>query len=44
MTERINEVREMVPSLWDLIKSKKFYLTYGQYAKFRGKIHLNPDV
>ncbi len=42
--ERINEVRDMVPKLWDLIHGKKFYLTYGQYTKFRGKIHLNPDV
>ncbi len=42
--DRINEVRDMVPKLWDLIRGKKFYLTYGQYAKFRGKIHLNPNV
>ena len=45
VTERINEVRDMVPHLWDLIHTdKKQYLTYGQYAKFRGKIHLNPSV
>jgi len=42
--ERIEKVRDKAPKIWDLIKGKKFYLTYGEYAKFRDKIKLNPEI
>ncbi len=42
VTERINEVRDMVPKVWDQIKTpRRRYLTYGEYAKFREKILMN---
>lgn len=38
VTERINEVRELVPKTRFLLDSRKNYLEYGEYAKFRRKI------
>ncbi len=38
VTERIKEVQDKAPKTWDIINGKKFYLDYGTYAKFRGKI------
>ncbi|MCP2519170.1 hydroxymethylglutaryl-CoA synthase [SCandidatus Aminicenantes bacterium Aminicenantia_JdfR_composite] len=38
VTERIREVQDKAPKTWDIINGKKFYLDYGTYAKFRGKI------
>ena len=40
-TERIKETRDKAPKTWDMINSEKFYLDYGQYAKFRRKIIKN---
>ncbi len=44
VTERIEEVRDKAPKFKELINSNKMYLDYGLYAKFRGKIILNPHV
>ena len=38
VTERIKEVQDKAPKTWGIINGKKFYLDYGTYAKFRGKI------
>jgi hydroxymethylglutaryl-CoA synthase len=38
VTERINEVRDKAPKTREMIDRKKFYVDYGTYAKFRGKI------
>lgn len=38
VTERINEAREMALKTRYLLDSRKNYLEYGEYAKFRGKI------
>ncbi|MFA6922663.1 MAG: hydroxymethylglutaryl-CoA synthase [Bacteroidales bacterium] len=41
-TERLNEVRNMVPKVRKQLDEHKLYLEYGQYAKFRRKI-LKPE-
>jgi hydroxymethylglutaryl-CoA synthase len=38
VTERIGEARDKAPKTRKLMEEKKFYLDYGTYAKFRGKI------
>jgi hydroxymethylglutaryl-CoA synthase len=41
VTERINEVRNKAEKLKDMLENNRIYLTYGEYAKFRGKIIMN---
>lgn len=41
VTERINEVRDMVKHTVWYLDQNKVYLDYGSYAKFRGKIRKN---
>jgi hydroxymethylglutaryl-CoA synthase len=41
VTERINEVRDKADKLKDMLEGDRFYLDYGQYAKYRGKIIMN---
>jgi hydroxymethylglutaryl-CoA synthase len=38
VTERIGEARDKAPKTRTLMEKKKFYIDYGTYAKFRGKI------
>ena len=38
VTERIGEARDKAAKTREMIDRKKFYLDYGTYAKFRGKI------
>ncbi len=38
VTERIKEVQNKAQKTREMIDGKKFYLDYGTYAKFRGKI------
>lgn len=38
VTERIDEVRDKAPKTREMVDGKKFYVDYGTYAKFRGKI------
>ncbi|NOR15601.1 MAG: hydroxymethylglutaryl-CoA synthase [Candidatus Aminicenantes bacterium] len=38
VTERIDEVRDLAPKTRDLLDNHKYYLEYGEYAKFRHKI------
>ena len=40
VTDRIDEVRNLTEKTVDLLDNNKFYLSYGEYAKFRGKIRL----
>jgi len=41
VTDRINEVRDKADKLRDMLEGERFYLDYGQYAKYRGKIIMN---
>jgi hydroxymethylglutaryl-CoA synthase len=41
VTDEIEKVRELAPKLRFYLDENKFYLDYGQYAKFRKKIILN---
>jgi len=41
VTDEIENVRDLAPSFASLRDEGKIYLTYGEYAKFRGKIHMN---
>ncbi|MFW6129031.1 MAG: hypothetical protein ACOC6P_02150 [Candidatus Aminicenantaceae bacterium] len=38
VTERIDEVRDKAPKTREMVDGEKFYVDYGTYAKFRGKI------
>ncbi|MCX7974589.1 MAG: hydroxymethylglutaryl-CoA synthase, partial [Candidatus Aminicenantes bacterium] len=38
MTDRIDEVRDLAPKTWDMLKNRRVYVDYGTYAKFRKKI------
>ena len=40
-TDRLEQVRDKAIKTWDSINQQKFYLDYGQYAKFRRKILKN---
>lgn len=40
-TDRIKTVQETAPRTRELLEGRRFYLTYGEYAKFRGKIIMN---
>lgn len=40
--DRILEVQDKAPKTRPQLDENKVYLTYGQYAKFRGKIRRNP--
>ncbi|MBD3225559.1 MAG: hydroxymethylglutaryl-CoA synthase [Caldithrix sp.] len=41
VTKDIEKMRKKILYTWDQIHGEKFYLDYGQYAKFRGKIRSN---
>jgi len=41
VTDRINEVRDKADKLKDMLEGERFYLDYGEYAKYRGKIIMN---
>lgn len=41
VTERMQQARDKAIKTWDNINQKKFYLDYGQYAKYRRKILKN---
>lgn len=41
VTEEIEVVRDLAPRFKSMMDGPKNYLTYGEYAKFRGKIHMN---
>lgn len=41
VTQRIDEVRNKADKLKSMLEGKRFYLDYGQYAKYRGKIVMN---
>lgn len=41
VTEEIEKARNRAPTFRELMERSKFYLSYGEYAKFRGKIHMN---
>ncbi len=41
VTDEIEKVRNLAPSLRSMLDGYKRYLTYGEYAKHYGKIHLN---
>ena len=41
VTEEIDAVRDLAPRFKSMMDGPKNYLTYGEYAKFRGKIHMN---
>ncbi len=41
VTEEIDAVRALAPRFKSMMDGPKNYLTYGEYAKFRGKIHMN---
>ncbi|KPJ74302.1 hypothetical protein AMJ52_01070 [candidate division TA06 bacterium DG_78] len=38
VTERINKVRNKAEKVKNMLENNRIYLTYGEYAKFRGKI------
>jgi hydroxymethylglutaryl-CoA synthase len=40
VTERIDEVRAEAPAIRDQLDKEKLYVTYGTYAKLRGKIRM----
>jgi hydroxymethylglutaryl-CoA synthase len=40
-TDLLPKVRDKAIKTWDIINGEKFYLDYGRYAKFRGKILKN---
>lgn len=40
-TEELPEIQGRAPSFKELMERDKFYLTYGEYVKFRGKILMN---
>ena len=40
VTERIDEVRNLIPKTRDILDNNKKYLEYGVYAKFRQKIKM----
>jgi hydroxymethylglutaryl-CoA synthase len=40
-TEKLAEARSRAPSVREQLDGPRVYLSYGQYAKFRGKFHLN---
>ena len=40
-TDRIAEVQKLAPQTRELLEGERFYLQYGEYAKFRGKIIMN---
>jgi hydroxymethylglutaryl-CoA synthase len=40
-TDRIIKVQKLAPQTRELLEGKRFYLQYGEYAKFRGKIIMN---
>jgi hydroxymethylglutaryl-CoA synthase len=40
-TDRIAEVQKLAPRTRELLEGERFYLQYGEYAKFRGKIIMN---
>ncbi|MCD1296086.1 hydroxymethylglutaryl-CoA synthase [Methanocella sp. CWC-04] len=40
VTERINEVRDLAPKVWDYINNAK-YIDYATYAKHKGKINID---
>ncbi|MFN3820943.1 MAG: hydroxymethylglutaryl-CoA synthase, partial [bacterium] len=42
VTERIKQVQDRAPKTRKQLDERKFYLDYGSYAKFRGKIIRNP--
>ncbi len=41
VTEEIDAVRDLAPRFKSMMDGRKIYLSYGEYAKFRGKIHMN---
>jgi hydroxymethylglutaryl-CoA synthase len=41
VTDEIENVRDLAPKFRAMMDCHKIYLNYGQYAKFRGKIHMN---
>ncbi len=41
VTDEINAVRHLAPTFKEVLERNKFYLNYGEYAKFRGKILMN---
>jgi hydroxymethylglutaryl-CoA synthase len=38
VTDRIKEVQDLAPKTRDMLERDKRYLSYGEYAKYRGKI------
>ncbi len=43
-TEKISEVQDLAPKTWDQLNGKRFYLDYGKYLAYRGKILFNDIV
>jgi hydroxymethylglutaryl-CoA synthase len=41
VTDEIKTVQDLAPRFNDMLGGHKIYLNYGEYAKFRGKIHMN---
>lgn len=41
VTDRIEQVKDKTMKTWDIINAQKFYVDYGVYSKFRGKILKN---
>lgn len=41
VTDEIEKIRNLAPDFKSMMDDHKIYLTYGEYAKFRGKIQLN---
>jgi len=41
MTEEIEDARHRAPTFKEITKTKRIYLTYGEYVRYRGKIQLN---
>ncbi len=40
VTDRIDEVRDAAPHTREQLDNNKIYLSYGAYAKLRGKIRM----
>jgi len=41
VTDEIEKVQDLAPKFKTMMDNNKIYLNYSEYAKFRGKIHMN---